>query len=229
MEQLTVKAERRETSGKGISRKLRQQGRIPGVFYGRSQEAIPIHVDSRDFENMLSKLESSNILINLQLDGKDQMALIQALQRGPVQGKILHADFYHVAKDQKITIKIPVNFVGTAKGVKEDGGIQQVILRSLEVRCLPADIPANVDLDVSHMEIGDSIHVSEVDLPGVELLTDLRRTIVTIIPPTVLKVAAAAAEEGEEVEGEGVEGEEAEEGKEPEVIGEKKEEDAEEK
>jgi len=218
MQEITITAKKRESAGKGVARKLRASGRIPGVFYGKGREPIPIDLDATQFEQILRHLESESIIVNLDIDGNASKALLREVQYGPIRDKLLHADFYQVAMDQEINISVPIHFEGVSTGVKNDGCIMQTVMRELEISCLPDRIPQSVDIDVSEMAIGDSVHVRDLDLKGIKVISDHNRTIVTIIPPTVIKVAepVAAAEEEVEAEAEAAEGE-----AEPEVITEK--------
>jgi large subunit ribosomal protein L25 len=220
MQEITINANKRETAGKGVARKLRASGRIPGVYYGKGKETIPIDIESKSFEYLMHKTRSSNLIVNLNVDGNSTKALVRDIQHDPIGNSILHVDFYSIALDQEIQLMVPINFIGVSNGVRNEGGIQQSIMRELEISCLPDKIPASVDVDVSEMSIGDSIHVRDIVLEGVEIVSDLKRTVVTIIPPTVSKAAV------EEVEGEEAAEEEGE-GAEPEVITEKKEEEEE--
>ncbi|HSG98513.1 MAG TPA: 50S ribosomal protein L25, partial [candidate division Zixibacteria bacterium] len=143
--------------------------------------------------------------------GKDK-TLIRAIQRDPVRGDLLHIDLHQISMNRPIHLDIPVRLIGTPKGVKDDGGIMQQIVRELEISCLPTQIPDGVEIDVSELGIQDSIHVSDVTLESVTILTEPQRTIVTIVPPTVAKTLAeeeaeAAVGAAEGAEGEGAEGE----------------------
>jgi large subunit ribosomal protein L25 len=224
MQEILIQAEKRDESGKGVARKLRAAGRIPAIFYAHATESISIDIEAKNFETMLRELGSRSSIIQLDINGNKQMALIRDIQRDPINNEVLHADFYGIAMDKKIDIKVPIKFEGVSVGVKSEGGIQQSILRELEVSCLPTNIPEEIVVNVEDMSIGDSFHVRDIEKEGIDIITDSNRTIVTIIPPTVIK-ATVTAEEEEEEEGEAVEGAEEEEVKEPEVITEKKKED----
>ncbi|MCP4634464.1 MAG: 50S ribosomal protein L25 [candidate division Zixibacteria bacterium] len=220
MEEILIPAQERDSSGKGVARKLRAAGRIPAIFYARAQEPMAIDIEAKNFEFLMRNLGGKSLVIKLDIKGSKRMALIRDIQRDPISNEVLHADFYGIAMDQKIGFSVPINFEGIAVGVSGEGGIQQSIMRELEVSCLPANIPEEIVINVAEMSIGDSIHVRDIEQEGVEIISDPKRTIVTIIPPTVIK--AAATEEEEEEEGEAAEESEDGEVKEPEVITEKK-------
>ncbi|MBD3232648.1 MAG: 50S ribosomal protein L25/general stress protein Ctc [candidate division Zixibacteria bacterium] len=224
MKAVELTANKRETSGKGAARKLRMQGRIPAVYYGSSEDNISLDFDAKSFEQAISKIQSTNVIVSLDIGGDKKTALLKFLQRDPIDDSVLHADFYGVSPEQEITLRIPVRYVGSAIGVK-DGGVLQMIIRELEISCKVSDIPEFVEVDVTDMQVGDSIHVEELELEKVEILIDPDRTMVTVVPPTIAKTALP--EEEEEEEGEVVEEEEGEEPTEPEVITEKKKEEEE--
>ncbi len=205
MEDIRLSAEKRQTTGKGDARKTRVEGFLPGILYGPETEAISISLQTRELEALLRKHGSTNMLINLDLaDDKngERKVLIRELQRDPIVGSLKHVDLYQVSMSKKITMSIKIHLTGMPEGVKL-GGILQHIIRDLEISCLPGDIPGAVEVDVSAMNIGDSIHVGHIELENVEVLTNPNRTIVTVVPPTVIKEPTAVAAEGEAVEGEG--------------------------
>jgi large subunit ribosomal protein L25 len=228
VETRSLSAVPRVESGKGAARKLRDQGMLPAVVYGPDLDSMPIAVSIRDMAALFRKSESDNILIDLSVEGKTTepyKVLIREVQRGPIRSRMLHVDFQQISLTKKITVSIPIHLKGTPDGVKNQGGILEFIRRQIDVACLPADMRDFFEIDVSEMMIGDSVHAGDLDLTGLELVTNENQVIVTVAAPTVAKVAAAAVgEEGEEVEGaegEAAEGE-GEEEKEPEVITEKK-------
>jgi large subunit ribosomal protein L25 len=204
--------ETREAAGKGNARKLRAAGRIPVVCYGAGLPSKSIQVDPTVLDKLLRKSSAGmNTLIDLQgggLDGK--VVMVKDLQRDPVSGRMLHADFYAIEADKAIEVEVPVHIVGTPTGVTLGGGILDFPLREIEVLCLPGAIPEELSIDVSALELGDSIHVRDIALPaGVELVSDADLTVVSVVAPAKPEeepVAAEAAAEGEaaaEPEGEG--------------------------
>lgn len=216
MKEVVLKARPRDKLGKEHAKKLRRSGLIPAVVYGAETPSLPLEIESKSFLALLRGGLGENVIITLEMDdrtdGKKQV-LIREVQRDPVRGEIVHVDFHQISLTKKITIEVPIHLVGTPEGVKE-GGILQHVLRELKVECLPTAIPEKIEVDVSHLKIGDSIHVADIKVENVTILSDLQSSVVTVVPPTVFKeaeVAPAAAEA------------------EPEVITEKKEEKEEEK
>ena len=208
MEEIKLTAERRDDVGKGVARKLRADGKLPGVIYGPETEAFPVAVNARDFATMIRTQGGTGKLIDLTVNGEEtpRKVILRELQRDPVTGNFEHVDLYQVSMKKKLNMTAKITLVGTPEGVKL-GGILQSIIRELDIACLPMDIPDKVELDVSALEIGDSIHVSDISVDKVDILTNPARTVVTVVPPTVIKVAepeeVAEGEEGEAVEGEG--------------------------
>lgn len=224
MKEVTLEARTRKGEGKGEARKLRAAGKIPAVVYGKGEKPVPIELEHESFHNSMRGISGENLLINLNVDGKSakKKALIRDVQRDPVDGHLLHIDFMHISMKEKIRVDVPIELVGTPIGVKDFGGIMSWVIRELEVSCLPADIPDKITVDVSELKIHDSVHIKDLPLQKVEILDNPERTVVSIVPPTVIKEAAVAAEGEEGAEGEEVaEAAEGEEG-EPEVIAEKK-------
>jgi large subunit ribosomal protein L25 len=198
-------AEPRDGVGKGVNRKLRASGRIPGVVYGKRRDPQSIQLDPAALEKLLRGSGAGlNTLIDLSVGGRTDTVLVKELQRHPVKGSFWHVDFYQVDLSRKITVSVPIHFVGKARGV-EFGGILDHPLRELEVECLPRAIPEFVEVDVSSLEIGQAIHVSELRLPeGVEVKTDGALPVASVVLPAA-EVEAAPAEtivEGEVAEGE---------------------------
>ena len=207
----------REGTGKGVSRKLRASGRVPAVVYGYGEQTRALTVDAHEFERLLATVHVENTIIELSIEGDRApvKALVRELQTHPHRESVLHIDFYQIHAGEAVTVEVPIRLVGTAAGVRA-GGIMQHALIELEIRCTPEQIPEFVEVDVSALEIGDSIHVGDIPLPdGVEPLVDAERSVCSVIPPTVVAV------EGEEA----VVAEPAE--VEPEVIGRGKEEEEE--
>lgn len=214
MSEIIVEAQVRKDTGKR-AKNVRKQGMIPGVFYGHGEETIPIETTLAQLRPVV--YTSDTHIISLKLDnGATKTCIVRDLQFDPVTDKIIHFDLYALRADEKVTMEVPVALVGTAKGVK-DGGMVQHILHRIEIKCFPKDIPEHIDVDISALEIGDSIHVSALSIPNVEILEDEDSTIVAVVPPTVLKEPVPTAAEG------------LEEPAEPELVGKgKKEEESEE-
>lgn len=205
MAENVLSAEPRDGIGKGVNRKLRASGRIPGVVYGKKRDPQAIHLDPVALDKLLRGSGAGlNTLIDLSVGGRTDTVLVKELQRHPVRGAFWHVDFYQVDLTRKITVSVPIHFVGKARGV-EFGGILDHPLRELEVECLPRAIPEFVEVDVSALEVGQSIHVSELRLPeGVEVKTDGALPVASVVLPAA-EVEAAPVEtivEGEVAEGE---------------------------
>ncbi len=213
MERINLKAEIRENSGKGHARSLRRNGLIPCVIY-RKGKSLPIQISKKDLVSFVNTTAGEQVLVNLKLsDGKTKIALIKDYQSSPVKGELLHTDFYEVSLKEKVKVHVAVSLIGVPIGVKRDAGILQSPLREIEIECLPGKIPSHLEMDVSSLEIGHSIHVNDVSLEDeVKLLTDPDEVLATVLAPAKVIV------EEEEVEEEAVEEAVEEEGAEPEVI-----------
>jgi len=218
MEQIVIEAQRRTPAGKNANRRIRKAGRIPAVVYGAGKEALPLLVDPDAVSEILHSQSGHNTIFAVSVDGGSQATvMVKDYQLDPVRGNIIHADLYEIAMDQLLKLTVDVEMVGEAEGVKL-GGIMDVVTRSLEVECLPADIPKSIRVDVSPLQVNDYIRVKNLPVdPKVKILSDAEVVIVTIVPPVkeeVVEVAPAAPAEPEVIrkgkaleEGEG-EGEE---------------------
>src|SRR6267378_798128 len=199
MAMISLEAARRADVGKGVARKLRAGGRIPGVYYGRGEDSIPLTVGLKDLMSVLESADGSNVIVDLKLGGeaaKDRKALIREIQRDPVAGSILHLDLQHISLTERITVEVPIVLVGVPLGVKDAGGILEHLLREVEVECLPTDIPSKLEVDVSALQIGDSLHVSDIKADRAEILTEADRAIAAVVPPTILEEVKPADKEG---------------------------------
>ncbi|HTM00104.1 MAG TPA: 50S ribosomal protein L25 [Candidatus Omnitrophota bacterium] len=213
----SLNGEQRTGVGKGIAKKLRASGRIPAVYYGRGETPISLVVNAKDVDTLLQGASGANVIVDLQVSGAaaaDRKALIREIQRDPVQGNILHLDLQHISLTERITVEVPIELVGVPTGVKDGGGILEHLLREVEVECLPTDIPTQLEVDVSAMNIGDTLHVSDIKAERVVIVTEADRGIATVVPPTVLEEAKPAEEAPAEPElvASKKEGEEAAEG-----------------
>jgi large subunit ribosomal protein L25 len=194
---------RRVKLGKGGARKSRAAGNIPAVLYGHGKDAIAVAIAARDFEVALRQHKGGNPIVNLAIDGGDYTALIRDVQYDPLTHHILHLDFQHISLTETVEVRVNLHLTGLALGVKDGGGILEHILRDVEVRCLPTAIPGAIEVDVSALNIGDSIHVREISVPDIVILTDANATIATVVPPTVMEekpaeeVVAGAVETAE--------------------------------
>jgi large subunit ribosomal protein L25 len=225
METIELQVELRQGNGKGAARKVRRQGKLPAVLYGPKRQCTLIQLEAKQFRSKVAAVEGSRLL-RLQCPHPDidgRVALVKEIQRHPLSDDLLHADLYEVDLQKKLTVSVPLHFVGKAAGV-ELGGILQPILREIEVSCLPTDIPEFFEVDVSQLGIHDAIHAGQIKLPpGVELEYDTDFTLVTVLPPTVEEVkvteeaAAPTAEEAAAAAAEAPEAEKGDKKKEPEA------------
>lgn len=198
MEILNLKANLREAVGKGPSRVLRQDGKVPAILYGPKTDPVKLTVDQLDLEPIFKSGSVAQKLLKLQIEGVDGIrnVMIKETQKQPVSRKLLHLDLYEVSMDQKIKVMVPVVVTGKCVGV-EMGGMLQIIRRELEVFCLPDRIPGNITIDVTDLDIGDSFHVQDLPLEeDVEIAADVNFTILTILSTKAEE--GRGEEEGEE-------------------------------
>ena len=209
MEHFELNATVRKTTGNSPARELRRGGQIPAVFYGPQTEPVLLAVNTREFEQILKKGNIGSIILNLVIQNGQKItktAMIKELQSHPVSGNFLHIDFYEIDMKRKINVMIPVVTTGTCKGI-EFGGMLQIVRREIEVLCMPGDIPEPIEIDISDLDIGDSVHIEDIPLAdNIELPTDLNFTVVTVLSPKIEEVEAE--EEEEALEGEAGEDEE---------------------
>ena len=201
MEQVTLEGLKRQPSGKGGARSLRRAGDIPAIFYGPGTDSIPISISRASLEKILKQQTSENTLYQLTIKGDDQESIktvmLKDLQVTPLDRKILHADFHEVSLTKAIDITVALKVIGKAPGV-EKGGTLQETSRELEVRCLPTQIPNHIEIDISALEIGDSIHVKDLVLPeGIQVLSDGHLTVVTVLAPMGEKEVPGESSESE--------------------------------
>lgn len=204
MEFLELTAKPRTTKGNSPARALRRDGAIPAVIYGPGKASVALSVNVYDLEQALKAAGSRQIFVNLAIEGGEtRKAMLKELQRHPVNGSFIHADFYEVALDRKMRVMIPVTTVGKCQGV-EMGGMIQFIRRELEALCIPSDIPEMIEIDITEMEMGDSVHVEDITVEGdVELVHDVNFTILTVLDGRQEEVEEVEeGEEGEVAEGE---------------------------
>jgi large subunit ribosomal protein L25 len=195
--QVKLSATRRTATGRSAVRKIKAQGAVPAIVYGAKSKPQPLQIAKRDISLILSHASGENILVELEIDGEKsgRLALVQEVQHAPVGGDILHVDFHAVSMDETIEAEVPLEPTGTAEGVKTFGGLLEQALRSLEIECLPRDLPDVITVDVSHLNIGDAIHVREIPLPrGVTTRVPADLTAFSVLAPTVEEAPAAAPE-----------------------------------
>jgi large subunit ribosomal protein L25 len=193
----TLQAEKREGRGKNEARRLRANGRIPAVVYGVEKgKATEIAVDPKMLLRILHSESGVNTLIGLQLDGGATRVLVKEYQLDPIDHKLLHADFYQVAMDKKLTVTVPILLRGEAKGVKQQGGIVDFVYREIEIECLPGDIPENVTVDVSELMLNQGLRVRDILHEGAKWtpITEPDTMVVHVVAPKAEEVVAPAAD-----------------------------------
>src|SRR5436309_11241811 len=196
---VTLSATARNKTGKGAARQARFKKQVPAVIYGHGRATQPLMVDALALEKALTGVEPESTLIELTVDGKKSRTLIREIQRHPLRPDIIHVDFYEIKADEKITLKVPVHLVGTPDGVRNAGGVLDQVTRDVEIEVLPEHIPDRVELDVTALKIGDSLHTRDLSIPNAVILTGADLTIATVVPPRAEEVAAPAAETATEV------------------------------
>ena len=206
MDAITIDAQDREV-GKKATRSVRLAGNVPCILYGHHTDPVAFQVPELELKQLIYTSETH--VVNISLGGKKYNCIMKTADFHPVTDRTIHADFQVLEKGERITLTIPVQFHGTPIGQKE-GGDTQIVLHELEARCLPANIPSHVDVDISELAIGDAIHIGDIEMEGVEWLGRETQTVVTVVPPRVLEVEeeaelalaeaelAAEGEEGEE-------------------------------
>jgi len=196
--QVKLSATRRTGTGRAAVRKIKAQGAVPAIIYGGKTKAEPLQVPKRDISLMLSHASGENILVELAIEGEQagRLALVKEVQHAPIGGDILHVDFHAVSMDEMIEAEVPLTSTGIAEGVKTFGGLLDQSLRSLAIECLPRDLPDIISVDVSALNIGDSIHVREIQLPqGVTTRVSADLTVFSVVAVSLEKEPVAAAEE----------------------------------
>jgi large subunit ribosomal protein L25 len=196
--QVKLSARARTHIGGSVANKLKREGLIPAVIYGGKEGALPLQVGARDISNVLSRARGENILVELEIDNagstSSRMALIQEVQHATLSGGIVHVDFHAINMNEVLHTTVPLEPRGEPAGVKSFGGILEQSLRSLDIECLPKDLPEVLAIDVSGLNIGDSIHVRHIMLPaGVKALEDPDLTVFLVAAPTVAEVVAPTA------------------------------------
>jgi len=205
-------AEPRTDAGKGFARKLRSQGQIPAVIYGHGREPQPLSLNARDLDKLLEHIVAESTVIEVKIGDDTSKTLIREIQRHPYRRQILHVDFQALVAGEKVIVNVPIVLMGIPEGVRLGGGVLDQTLRELEIKVDPSDIPNHVEVDVTHLLVGGSLHVSDISVPaGVEVLDDPEGSVCVCAAPRAVIEAVAAPE--------AVEGEAGAAAAEPEVIG----------
>lgn len=192
---MQLQAERRSRTGKGAARSARREGRVPAVIYGHGRASEPLTVAAADLEKLLHEGAGSSTVIELAIGDTTVQALIREIQRHPTKRWVTHVDFYEIHAGETLSLNVPLRLVGTPEGVRNAGGVLEQFLREVRIEVLPKDIPDHVDVDVTALGVGGSLHVSDLAIPNARVLTDPTATICTVVPPRVEEVVAAPVEE----------------------------------
>ncbi len=191
MSVIQLKGSRRERVGKGGARKARAAGQIPGVLYGHGETPVAVAVEKGEFELALRHHKGGNAIVNLAVAGASGVtALVRDVQYDPLSRAIVHLDFQHISLTEQIEVEVVLHFVGVPVGVKDGGGILEHSIRTLEVRCLPTAIPPSIDVDVTALNVGDSMHVRDLKVEGFDIVTDGDVTIAAVVLPAAEEVVA---------------------------------------
>ncbi|HET7294887.1 MAG TPA: 50S ribosomal protein L25 [Vicinamibacteria bacterium] len=204
MPEIVVAAESRNSTGKNENRRLRAQGKIPGVLYGTGKETVAVSVSPKEITAILRSASGENTLFDLDLGGSRRKVILKEFQIEPIKHRLLHADFYEVALDKPIEVKVHVELQGTPVGVKTQGGVLDFVTRELEVLCLPTDIPERIVVDTTPLEIGKHLRVSDIKVSDkVKVLTGSDVVVVHVVAPRAEEEVAPAAAEAVEAAAEG--------------------------
>ena len=192
-----LNAEKRNETGKGIARALRRGDEIPAVIYGHGRAPEALRVSRAELEKVLAVTGASTV-IELKLGGKKLKTLIREVQRHPTRLDVLHVDFLEIHAGEKLTVRAPIKLVGSPEGVRSQGGVLDQVLRDVEIRVLPSNLPEFIELDVTSLTVGHSLHVSDIKVPDAEILDDPDSTVCTVVPPRVEVEPVVVIEEEEE-------------------------------
>jgi len=186
MERISIQAEKREGAGKGIARTLRREGKVPAVLY-RAGKAQSIQLSRKELSKLINKVAGEQVMVDLQFaDGEKKLALLKNFQVDPIRSELLHTDFFEVSLTETVRITVHVTTKGEPIGVKRDGGILQHPIREIMIECLPDNIPGKIEVDISKLEVGQSLHVSDLKVEeGIKILTDPHEVIVNVVESAV--------------------------------------------
>ena len=203
----TLKATLRDDKGSPESRRLRSEGLLPAVVYGQGMESTSVYINAREFTNALKTEAGSNVILNIELGEKDKVtALARQIQRHPYKDEFVHVDLIKVDLTQNVEAEVQINYLGIPIGVKEEGGLIQTINNTLRISALPTNIPTSLDIEIAHLNVGENVIASDIELPeGVTLANEDDDSVMVIVT-----LPRAAVEEEEDLLGEGLEGEEGE-------------------
>jgi large subunit ribosomal protein L25 len=198
-QQVALRVEARAETGKGAARSLRRAGKIPGVIYGHNREPEAVVVEAPAFRRTLTSLSSLSTIVDVTIGERAPVkALIREIQRNPVQlAEVIHIDFYEVSANEKVTVEVPIHFSGTSEGVRLAGGVLDQVLHSLEIECLPGDIPGHIEVDVSKLRVGDSLHVRDVKVANAKVMNDADLAVCSVMATRAEEVVPAGGAEPE--------------------------------
>jgi large subunit ribosomal protein L25 len=213
-----LQAQPYEVKTKGDIKRMRREGKYPAILYGHGEKSKRICIDHQNLKKVIDILKEEAVTINLKVSGKNYLCVIKSIQQNPITGDLLHIDFQHIHKKEKIKTTVPIHLIGEAPGLKE-GGIMEQSLHEVVVRCLPADMPSHIDIDISGLVLGQSIHLYDIDLPNIEfelsketpiVSMTVPRAVVAEVKPETIEEGAEEAAEGEEIPAEETKEEKAE-------------------
>ena len=199
---ITLKAQKREGTGKGVARKLRQEGRVPAVLYGRELGTMHLSLDTHEAESLFHSISTENTIVGLKVEGVGELfqTLVREIQSHPFKSSLIHVDFLRIQAGVAVDVEVPLRLIGDPIGVKNSGGVLEQVLNELPVKCIPSKIPELIEVDVSELDINDSLHVYDLELEeGINITVDEGRTICAVAIPKV--VEEAVVEEDELLEG----------------------------
>ncbi len=199
---ITLKAQKREGTGKGVARKLRQEGRVPAVLYGRELGTMHLSLDTHEAENLFHSISTENTIVGLKVEGVGELfqTLVREIQSHPFKSSLIHVDFLRIQAGVAVDVEVPLHLIGDPIGVKNSGGVLEQVLNELPVKCIPSKIPKLIEVDVSELDINQSLHVYDLELEeGINITVDEGRTICAVAIPKV--VEEAVVEEDELLEG----------------------------
>ncbi|MDZ7664341.1 MAG: 50S ribosomal protein L25 [Desulfotignum sp.] len=199
MDLIKLNATQRTIRGKGAARRIRREKMIPAVVYGPKMTALSVSLDTSEFDKIIRDQGVSGLFLNLKIQGDDtqtKVVMLKELQMDPFGIEYLHADFQQIDMDTQLTVSVPIEIVGTSIGVKDGGGMLQIIRRELEVICKPADTPDKIEIDVTALDIGDAVHVEDIDLgEAVQIPHEVNFTMLTVVPPDMGEEEEVAEED----------------------------------
>ena len=184
MNQVSLKARQRTDTGKQVAKSLRLDGALPAVVYGSGESSTPLTLDYREFESLLRKTRGESVVINLEIEGmEDKKALLRDIQRDFLRNQLLHADFQQIRMSDRITTEVSLVMIGEPIGVTRDGGVLDQSLRVVEISCVASEIPEHLEVDISELGMGNTIHISDLSFENVEIVTDGEVAVVSVLTP----------------------------------------------